>query len=744
MLAPHFTCTSVPSLTKSPSGSQQQHFPTTERRHTTKAINSNHKSQTKPSLSVTPQAQHKTMEEEPWDELCGPPPSIGSVQSEDDRSIGASLVAADATTMDATTDVPLVRKKNHGPSVPPPMAAFSPQKPFLQDPPSVYDDEASVGSSRSNKDYYAAAIATATATPPPYHNSSLGAARSVSDDGDDEDEYEEDSVRSLPNDAYSIRQEALKMLEVADDQLSGSAYSVHRTVSGGFMATHKTLGSQKRVPSALAGLKYTATRTRSSYRDDPYAMTEDTAGTASTREARQAYEYGDENVVDVVAMERRNSSYAPTHSSSGNNSNSNSNNNNNRWSSRYSIDTTLLAMSGGSTSTNNRRFLDSMDHTHQRERQAARNLFSSSPEETRSTGVFGSGYSFRNKYVFGRQGVTVPPSPTAEDRQNLRSAYIDQAESSLPPPSMRKTWQEQFLQKQKRRRLYVVAAAVLLIFIITLASTLGSQSAKASKATSSVVVGGTAPSDAVTFYATSDVPYDDSDQDRLANDLTLLDTQASFLIHLGNIQQAAITLCAPSRYQDVASILEESPIATLIIPGEEDWANCPDPDAAWDAWDQNFQYFSNNFFHSFEVSHQPVRTENIATTVSGVFFAGVHVVGGRLYSDEERAKRNGQNFEWIKEMVTHQAKDARAVVIFGNARPGSAANSAFFNSMASFLKLYGLPTLYVHASSTGGVLDVYQPFEGVDNVVAIQVPQGGLNPPARISVGSGSTPFFVN
>lgn len=536
---------------------------------------------------------------------------------------------------------------------------------------------------------------------------------------DEESERYEDDTRSPDQ----IRQEALMMLEVCDDQLSSSAYSVHRTVTGGYSASHRSLGSQKRVPTALSGLSFAAAgkTKRASYFDNVNDMAQ------PSNYARDDYEYGDEDLVDVIAMENRSSASRPATESK---SSSTSNN----WSSRYSVDNTLLALSGGSVSSS--KFLDKLDKEHSRERASARNLFASSPHETRDAQIFGSGFSFRQKYVFGKQNVTV-------GQPNLQSVYIDER-SSLPPASPRKSWQDQVARKRRERRWFAMLVGALLVIAITVASVLGMRKRQAIWNSQA----GPIPEGAVAFYVTSDVPYTEADEEKMVHDLEVLknsDSETKFLVHLGNIQKASVTLCQPSRYHDVALMLSNSPVPTFVLPGEEDWVNCADQNRAWKAWVSSFFMFDKQYSYDFEVARQIDRMENFAFVESGVLFIGVHVVGGRRYSDSEIVQRNAMNLEWILNMAEDFADEARAIVVFGNARPGLPQNEDFFQQAVSYLQETGLPSLYVHANSgRGDGIQEYQPFVGASRVMALQVDQGGDNPPTRIVVGDGARPFLIS
>jgi len=455
-------------------------------------------------------------------------------------------------------------------------------------------------------------------------------------------------------------------------------------------------------------------------------------------------------------MERRAASSRP----GGNDDQSSSN----RWSSRYSVDNTLLALSGGAIAaassktrgargypSSSSRFLDRMDRDHQRERSAARNLFGRN-NPGNDAGIFGNSFDFRQKFVFGRQGVTVPQN----QQQNLRTALSEDDDngnaSSLPPASPRKSWQDQLARRQRQRRYLMIAAAIVLVVLVSVGSVMG-KSKRASSSTSALF-----PPDEpdisqepMTFYATSDVPNSFQESGAFSDFLkNSLADETSFFAHLGNFQDASATLCQESRYRNVAMLFRDSPVINFVLPGQEDWANCPDPDMAWEFWEGNFLYFENAFGHrpDTNVARQIRRLENFAFVENGVLVLGLHVVEGRMAQDtatpfEETDERNSDNLEWVRYMTADLGRRARAVVVLGNAHPGLPMNKGFFEEMSTFLQVYGKPAAYVHANSGEGDLEEYRPFDGVDNVVVVRVSHGGQNPPVRITVGTGKRPFTV-
>lgn len=365
---------------------------------------------------------------------------------------------------------------------------------------------------------------------------------------------EEEDMPDPPGNTTSpqgIRQEALRMLEVAE---SGT-YSVHRTVTGGFMAEPRTMGDKKRVPTALAGLgsfgaaRASKPRVPSVYRDTP---------------VEENYQYGDDSYGDRFADQQVKEEKKEASST---------------WSSRYSVDDTLLAMSGGSTKSNKNSFLDKLDS--QNERRSARNMFMASPSKDSS--IFGSGFSFRQKSVFGKQGATTPDN-------NLRTVWMDAGASNSPARS----WMDDLRKKQSKRRKALILAALFVAFVIVMVAVLSRNNSSGDVASSTSKTGPDGE-EAITFYVTSDTPWNGDQEKALAKNLAKVSTQAHFLVHLGSIQDPDVTQCEPEHYETVADIMMKSPVPVFIVPGQEDWNNCPDQDEGWNNWRENFMEFDDYF-----------------------------------------------------------------------------------------------------------------------------------------------------
>lgn len=561
--------------------------------------------------------------------------------------------------------------------------------------------------------------------------------------GIDDDERSVDSdigreydARNLQHD--TIRQEALRMLEVAD---ADTNYSVHRTITGGFTAQAKSIsGNPRRTKTALQALNVTAQRTNLGKRFSDYATSPST---------RDDYEYGEtsgRNVVDVMGIEERSasSSASPTGKQS-------------NWSSRYSIDSTMLAMSGGSMQPWSSDYSTGSNAASRNERFAARNLFHNSPAS--SPQIFGSGFNFRQKHVFGKQ----------HDEKNIHADGLFN-ESPVNNPRL-KTWQDQLIEKKRKQRrcifailLIVMCTLIPMVTLLTAHSKKQNMSATESGSLNHVSFSDNKPADIptsatmeheeVTFYVTANLPFSGEEEEQLKHNFaTISQGDAHFAIHLGNIHDAS-TACDSTTYTRVADLIEDaSPLTVFILPGEEDWNNCDDPDDAWDAWMSTFELYNQRWDSSSIVDGETVQVyrekyqlENWGFVAKGVLFLGVHIVNGIVPDQFEFRQRNKLNIEWIKGMSKHHESVIRAVVICGNAQPGHSTNAGFFSNLDLFLRNYTKPALYVHTAPSirsNTAAKYYQPFKDLPSLMAAQVEKTPDNLPVRIQVGVGDNPFTV-
>ena len=119
------------------------------------------------------------------------------------------------------------------------------------------------------------------------------------------------------------------------------------------------------------------------------------------------------------------------------------------------------------------------------------------------------------------------------------------------------------------------------------------------------------PTALVTFYAMGDVPYAPAEDLKLPQQITDLPTDAEFVIHVGDIKRGAAP-CDENVYQKVSGMLSKSKSPVFIIPGDNEWNDCTDPNQAWQYWNQYFMRFDQQWHHQLPVFRQVEQEANFS------------------------------------------------------------------------------------------------------------------------------------
>ena len=142
-------------------------------------------------------------------------------------------------------------------------------------------------------------------------------------------------------------------------------------------------------------------------------------------------------------------------------------------------------------------------------------------------------------------------------------------------------------------------------------------------------------------------------------------------------------------------MLHESSIPTFVIPGDNEWNDCADPDAAWQLWKQYFTRFEQHWRHSFPVFRQLHREENFSFMRNEVLFIGLNLVGGRVHDAQEWELRHADDILWTRRNFSEFGDDSQAVVIFGHAQP-RADHADYFAALVEEATAFEKPILYLH------------------------------------------------
>jgi hypothetical protein len=235
----------------------------------------------------------------------------------------------------------------------------------------------------------------------------------------------------------------------------------------------------------------------------------------------------------------------------------------------------------------------------------------------------------------------------------------------------------------------------------------------------------------VTFSVIADVPYEESELAVLAQHVTNHDrySPADFFVHLGDIVGSSGP-CVESAYQDVANVLLDLAVPAFIIPGDNEWNDCDEPEEAWDFWETYFTDFEGSFCGTPPVQGQLARPENFAFADRGVLFVGINLPGGSTPPGGWSPLLQ-HAAEWVGGQLAGQQAAVRAAVIFAHAGPGQSKHATFFDQFVPDAAAFAKPILYLHGDGHSWRMD--RPFTA-QNVLRVQL-ERGTKPPVEVTVG---------
>ncbi len=185
-------------------------------------------------------------------------------------------------------------------------------------------------------------------------------------------------------------------------------------------------------------------------------------------------------------------------------------------------------------------------------------------------------------------------------------------------------------------------------------------------------------------------------------------------------------------------MLSKAAAPVFIIPGDNEWNDCTDPDPAWEHWDKYFMRFDRHWPHRLPLFRQLEREENFSFVRGNVLFVGLNIVGGRVHDVAEWKRRHGEGLDWVRRNLQRFGSEVSSLVIFGHARPNS-THRDFFEPFSKDAKEFTKPILYIHGDGHRWVYD--RPF-AAQNILRVQVDQGGIAPPLKVVVTDHETTPF--
>mmetsp|Transcript_28179 Transcript_28179/g.43559 ORF Transcript_28179/g.43559 Transcript_28179/m.43559 type:complete len:542 (-) Transcript_28179:139-1764(-) len=238
----------------------------------------------------------------------------------------------------------------------------------------------------------------------------------------------------------------------------------------------------------------------------------------------------------------------------------------------------------------------------------------------------------------------------------------------------------------------------------------------------------------ITFYAMADAPYTDHERENIMPyQIMNLSSSADFLVHLGDLQDAADG-CQESAYQAASAILKQSNIPVFVIPGDNDINDCADFEHGEEQWTKHFRHLDKNWDHSFFVTRWGKLEESFAFLKHRILLFGLNIVGGSPHSDSEWKRRHTEHLHRVKELMTKLKDEYDVAVLLAHASPSS-NHADFFeeeDGLASFVKEIGKPFLHLHGDD-----HVWAESEGafdVDNYMMVSLDCGEIASPIKVEI----------
>ncbi|MEQ8767872.1 MAG: hypothetical protein RL885_28470 [Planctomycetota bacterium] len=232
----------------------------------------------------------------------------------------------------------------------------------------------------------------------------------------------------------------------------------------------------------------------------------------------------------------------------------------------------------------------------------------------------------------------------------------------------------------------------------------------------------------IVFAALGDVPYSNPEYPLLEKQLASLAGQVDFAVHVGDIKPGTMP-CLETIYVAVAKILEESPVPCFVLPGDNEWNDCLKPAEAKELWVKHLARLDARWTADWGVTRDEQVPGTFCFERQGVLFLGLNLLGGRVDDAEEWKQRHARMAKWV-EASWKAHPETRAMVVFGHAQP-SAKHQDFFDAFTGSVIRYGKPVLYLHGD---GHLWTWAPDFGPANLLRVQVDQGAIAPPVRVTV----------
>lgn len=246
------------------------------------------------------------------------------------------------------------------------------------------------------------------------------------------------------------------------------------------------------------------------------------------------------------------------------------------------------------------------------------------------------------------------------------------------------------------------------------------------------------------FYVMGDTPYNNHDANILVHQIAQInkDTSTSFVVHVGDLMNTTETYCRPLYYKRASNIIFNSSVPTVVLPGDNDFLDCPDQNVGMKRFHRHFVDKSDmnmgigDRLEGFQ--RQKSRRENFVFLKHNVLCIGLNMNTAK--HDIHWKSRERQTMHWFRSNYNTYKHDARAIILFAH----SISARSIYNMVKYYVQDSEIPLLFLQGN--GHIFKLVRPKqkELQHTFVRITVDQGGIAPPIKVTVhGRGTSSNLV-
>ena len=193
---------------------------------------------------------------------------------------------------------------------------------------------------------------------------------------------------------------------------------------------------------------------------------------------------------------------------------------------------------------------------------------------------------------------------------------------------------------------------------------------------------------------------------------------------------------------------QHSPLPTLVVPGDNDWYDCPNRTEGFHFFLKHFGAFETSWhkkdYKALAIERSSDNPELFVFCIEGILFIGLHLINAPIEHEDIRSwdARMKMNKEWMARSVeSHFRKsEIRGVVLLGHCLR-SPRTRPFFLSVADYFidisHRKNLPVVYLHGDGHDWDVDTKLSHQlHWKHFRDIQVDQGGLADPIIVDIAS--------